>query len=248
MAAELDFVRNLRPGIAFALQPMVPAGLAAQGRLATTDTEYRGEVLARPQLRDGQTLEDWFSRSRSKGLLPELDLALLRQLSGYATDVDPTVGLSVNIFPESLECPLNFDEMIEVLGQLRPSTEQVCIEITEHSAFRSPSTVHAKLKLLRARGFHVALDDFGVGSNHILLIASGAVTEIKLDRHWLAEEISQRQLCAMVAFAHSLGLAVVAEGIDTSDRLTRACDAGCDFVQGFHVARPRLIEPRCATA
>ena len=221
--------------VGYALQPIVPTSEA----LSSASQRFgRCEVLARPRLRSGQAVSDWFAAAKSDGRLPEVDLALVGGLLSRISATSDTPRLSINVSPESIESRSAFDRIVDVLVEVKAQTKSVCIEITEHSSFKSPELVHARLKLLRAMGFAVALDDFGVGSNHILLVASGAVSEIKLDRAWLAPIVLPEQLTAMVKFAHSLSLHVVAEGVESLSDLRRAAEAGCDFVQGYLLGAP----------
>lgn len=230
--------------IGYALQPIVPTREASSLRGAGL---ARVEVLARPTLGRGQTVSDWFSRAKRAGKLPETDLALVSGLSRRIASSIDELQLSINVSPESIECPSSFGRLVNALATLKEHAKSLCIEITEHSSFKNPALVHSRLKLLRSMDFAVALDDFGVGSNHILLVASGAVSEIKLDRAWLASVVQPKQLESMVKFAHSLALDVVAEGVESASDLRRATDAGCDFVQGYLLGSPVPLRPTATT-
>ena len=238
--------RSYQIACGFAAQTIIPVNRDHGATRRGLSRCAKFELLARPSLPVGTTLEDWFQDAQIDGRLPELDLMILRQMGYAARCIESDLLLSVNVFPESLECARTFDDLVACLGALGRPASRICIEITEHSCIRSISDVQSRLRLLRQCGFRVALDDFGVGSNHILLVGSGAISEIKLDRAWLEPGITLHQLSAMVDFAHALGLEVIAEGVETALQYACAEQAGCDYVQGHLIGRPRMLTPVAA--
>ena len=93
---------------------------------------------------------------------------------------------------------------------------------------------------LIALGFHIALDDMGAGYSSLSALCTYRFDYVKIDRSILldAEEERGRALLAgLVQLAHSMGIRVLSEGVETKEQLDIALAAGCDFIQGFYFSR-----------
>jgi EAL domain-containing protein (putative c-di-GMP-specific phosphodiesterase class I) len=99
------------------------------------------------------------------------------------------------------------------------------------------------LRQLRSTGIAIAIDDFGVGYSSLNLLRRLPATTLKIDRTFVAncdtDERDDAVVSAIVNMAHSLGLVVVAEGVERPEQLQRLGERGCDRVQGFLFSRPR---------
>ena len=122
------------------------------------------------------------------------------------------------------------------------------VEITE-SVLQSPEAAAAALRRLRALGIRVAIDDFGTGYSSLGLLKQLPVDTLKIDRvfvrHLPDDRDSRAIAAAIVSMAHTLGLRVVAEGVETEAQLAFLCGLGCDEVQGHLLgaaAPPERIE------
>jgi EAL domain-containing protein (putative c-di-GMP-specific phosphodiesterase class I) len=96
------------------------------------------------------------------------------------------------------------------------------------------------LTVLDQMGIDIAVDDFGTGHASISRVQGLPVTEIKIDRSFVSdtETHSYDYLAAMVSFGHSLGLRVVAEGVEDAETLAILTTLKCDLAQGYHISRP----------
>ncbi|MFP3462708.1 EAL domain-containing protein [Arthrobacter globiformis] len=116
------------------------------------------------------------------------------------------------------------------------------VEITED--FMMPDRVRARdiLAGLQASGIRVAIDDFGTGYSSLAYLRDLPINELKLDRSFIVSMTEDPRAAALVAstinLAHSLGLTVVAEGVEDGDALDQLGRYGCDQAQGFHILRP----------
>jgi diguanylate cyclase (GGDEF)-like protein len=119
------------------------------------------------------------------------------------------------------------------------------LEFTETFAAELNERTLALLHELRAAGFRVAIDDFGVGYTSIQQVTDYPADTIKFDRlivERLSQPGNQASLEALVAFCHARDAQVIAEGVDSE--LKRAClqQAGCDLLQGFLICPPRRLD------
>jgi EAL domain-containing protein (putative c-di-GMP-specific phosphodiesterase class I) len=116
------------------------------------------------------------------------------------------------------------------------------LEITESDAMRSPEATMTMLAKLEARGVRIAIDDFGTGYSSLSYLKRFPVDTLKLDRSFV-KELPQNAddasiARAVITLAHSLGLAVVAEGVETAAQRQFLAGEGCDEMQGYLLSRP----------
>jgi EAL domain-containing protein (putative c-di-GMP-specific phosphodiesterase class I) len=119
----------------------------------------------------------------------------------------------------------------------------LCLEITERVLMADVATAADTLAELDALGVRISLDDFGTGYSSLVLLKRLPVREIKVDRSFVkrlgqaagAEEDTSI-VRSIIDLGHSLGLTVVAEGVETEAALRRLHDLGCDRAQGWHVS------------
>jgi diguanylate cyclase (GGDEF)-like protein len=119
--------------------------------------------------------------------------------------------------------------------------EQIELEIME-DAFEAKEQHFARtMHSLRREGFRIALDNFGTGHCSLSHLRTFAVDKIKLDRSFAQNHTADRSIAVIrgiTTLAHSLGLEVVAEGIETAEQEQVALEAGCDALQGFRYGQP----------
>jgi diguanylate cyclase (GGDEF)-like protein/PAS domain S-box-containing protein len=118
----------------------------------------------------------------------------------------------------------------------------VVVEITERLLMDANSQVSERLALYQQAGVQVALDDFGTGYSSLSYLKKFPIDYVKIDRSFVRElETSSEDaaLCrAIIMMAHSLGMQVIAEGIESQCQLEILRDMGCDHGQGFYFSRP----------
>jgi diguanylate cyclase (GGDEF)-like protein len=131
------------------------------------------------------------------------------------------------------------DELVAQHG-IDPSLME--LEITETAAMRDPENTRQLLRQLRARGFKLAIDDFGTGYSSLAYLKLFAIDRIKIDRGFV-QDIEHNPndaviVAATIGLAHSLGLTVVAEGVETQAQWVFLRDKQGDEAQGYLFARP----------
>jgi diguanylate cyclase (GGDEF)-like protein len=115
------------------------------------------------------------------------------------------------------------------------------LELTEGILIDRPQLVRETLEKLRADGIHIALDDFGTGYSSLTYLRRLPIDCLKIDRSFIADlgDTDGSQIVSgILALAHSLGLTVVAEGVETHSQLQFLTNSGCEEVQGFLLAKP----------
>jgi diguanylate cyclase (GGDEF)-like protein len=159
--------------------------------------------------------------------------------------------MSVNVSTHQMKTD-SFHELVEsVLISTDLPPESLQIEITESTLAR-PEEVEDQLERIRALGVRIALDDVGTGYSSLAQIAALRVDAIKLDRSLKnrngdpATDGAERVFTSLAALGQSLGLDVIAEGIETTDQARLARGAGCSHEQGFLYSKPIKLEQAIA--
>jgi diguanylate cyclase len=116
------------------------------------------------------------------------------------------------------------------------------LEITESTAMADPIRTKAVLTRLDSLGIELAIDDFGTGYSSLSYLRSLPVRELKIDRSFVSRMMVDGNdhaiVVATIDLAHTLGLRVVAEGVEDTETLLELMRNGCDLVQGYRIARP----------
>ncbi|MEM7405523.1 MAG: EAL domain-containing protein [Pseudomonadota bacterium] len=167
-----------------------------------------------------------------------------RQLGRWQADgiVRPEFVLTLNLSAKQLVKPTVVDIVRAALtvNQLRP--ESIELEITESAAMRESDMVHRTLMGLRELGVRIALDDFGTGFSSLSYLSRVPVDTIKIDRSFVQFCEDNAEHATLVrgtlGFANSLGLSVVAEGVETPGQRDFLRSNGCDVMQGYLFQRP----------
>jgi diguanylate cyclase (GGDEF)-like protein/PAS domain S-box-containing protein len=161
---------------------------------------------------------------------------------------DGTVGtdvrIGVNVSARQLSEAGLPQTVADVLATTGLDPAALCLEITETAIIGDPEVALANLNAIKAQGVFIALDDFGMGFSSLSQIRElPPVDVIKIDRSFVAglgqEESDGAVVSAVLTLARTLGLAVVAEGVETEAQLGLLRELGCDIGQGFYFARPQ---------
>ncbi len=152
------------------------------------------------------------------------------------------IDVSVNVSGRQLAEPDFAKDVERVLKATGLPPSALTMEVTESVLVTDGSTAHAVMNDLQALGIRIAIDDFGIGYSSLSYLAKLPVHSLKVDRSFIAGLGSPGQdasiVTAMVELAHKLGLAVVAEGVETEAELAELRRAHCDEAQGFLLGRP----------
>lgn len=168
------------------------------------------------------------------------DRALVEQASLAKAGHDLNFG--VNISARSL-CERGFAErLIGMAAARNAAPTRVTLEITETAVMAEPMLALANLEKLKAAGFSIAVDDYGAGMSSLSYLKRIPADELKIDASFirtLSENSHDAVLVrSTIDLGHSLGLKVVAEGVEDQETLDLLALFGCDRAQGYLIARP----------
>jgi EAL domain-containing protein (putative c-di-GMP-specific phosphodiesterase class I) len=120
------------------------------------------------------------------------------------------------------------------------------IELTESAVMTNPEESVGVLKQLRKMGVTVAVDDFGTGYSSLSYLRRFPIDKLKIDRSFVRDLATSRTdesiVRAIISLAHSVGLQVVAEGVETEEQLRCVRALGCDHWQGYYCCEPQAAE------
>jgi diguanylate cyclase (GGDEF)-like protein len=180
-------------------------------------------------------------------------LEALTQLQAWIREGVCSSGasMSVNVSPRQLADP-NFPGVVqEALSRSGVSAHQLWLEVTEGTMISEPEIALATLRKLRSLGVRIALDDFGTGYSSLSLIQRFPLQRLKIDRAFVqgvADNANDRSLVrTIVAMGRSLGLDLVAEGVESIHQLQVLHELGCTKAQGFLISHPVPAEAMRST-
>jgi diguanylate cyclase (GGDEF)-like protein len=188
---------------------------------------------------------EFIPAAESTGLIVPLTLRVLDmaigQLSTWrAEGHDFTVA--VNLSPRCLAEPDLTEQVIALLARHGVPASGLELEITENTLAHDPERALATLTSLHAAGINISIDDFGTGYSSMSYLKRLPVSELKVDRSFVAGMLVDADdamlVRSLVELGHNLGLTVVAEGVEDQATLEALSLVGCDIAQGYHLGRP----------
>lgn len=153
----------------------------------------------------------------------------------------PTV-VSVNISASQL-AQNDFVEMVKsTLIETNLPPQWLCLEITESTAVKNMENTRSKLQELKNLGVHLAMDDFGTGYSSLSMLKHLPITNVKIDRSFVRDMVMNPEdaaiATAIITLARSLGMNVIAEGVETEDQKRLLKKERCHCVQGYIYSKP----------
>ncbi|WP_322845100.1 putative bifunctional diguanylate cyclase/phosphodiesterase [Pseudomonas sp. B33.4] len=160
--------------------------------------------------------------------------------------------LGVSLSNTQFSLPNLVTELRQVMERHALQPRQLEVEVTEEALMQNPDETRKQLRLLRNLGVRVALDDFGSGPCSLAHLRDLELDTLKLDRHLIARLPDSKRDASLVSTVISLckqyGLLVIAEGVETIEQYQWLQAHGCEYVQGFLVARPLVAEDAASFA
>jgi len=150
--------------------------------------------------------------------------------------------LSVNVTADDLRLDGFDSTVIKAVSETGFPVERLTLEVTESGLVENLERAAGMLGALRARGIKIAIDDFGTGYSSLAYLRSLPLDYLKIDRKLVTDAVGSPRgrvvVRGVVDMAHSLGIGVVAEGVETTEQLEMLLHEGLGWYQGFLCAQP----------
>lgn len=213
---------------------------------------YSVEALLRWQTTDGQLIhpDTFISIAEESGLIVPIGKWVLLtachqnkrwQDMGYAP-----ISVSVNVSPKQFQLTDMAETVHQVLHETGLSPEWLEIEITEGLLMQNSNEITNTLRRIRSMGVKISIDDFGTGYSSLRYLKLFEPHILKIDQSFVAhmmEDPGQLSIVsAIIHLAHSLGMEVVAEGVESAEQALKLLQEGCHSVQGFFFSPPVVFE------
>jgi EAL domain-containing protein (putative c-di-GMP-specific phosphodiesterase class I) len=220
------------------LQPLISA---------KTGEVIGAEVLARWNEQE----QGWIPPSvfipmaESMGLIDKIGQQVWQQALNAFPLLPEGHRLSINLSKRQLFSSTIVKQFCEDIEKANIKPEQIMLEITEGIALSDVDYASERIAELDAKGFGIAVDDFGVGYSSLSQLHEIPVDELKLDISFVRrihEKSGFSMLSAIVSIAKSLELECVAEGVEDAKTAELITQMGVEILQGYHFAKPMPIE------
>ena len=152
------------------------------------------------------------------------------------------VRIAVNISSRLLEGDVLNELLNEVEDIDKALVSELILEITENAVMENRENALRVLADVSRRGYRLSLDDFGTGQSSFAYLKDIPVKELKIDRSFVMDMVNNpkdaRIVASIINLGHSLGLEVVAEGVELDAAVGLLKEQGCDYVQGYVISKP----------
>jgi EAL domain-containing protein (putative c-di-GMP-specific phosphodiesterase class I) len=242
VAAKADGQAGLRQAVELGqisvhYQPVVSPGLGAVVQFeAFARWERHGRLVPPNQ---------FLPVAEQSGLIREIGDEVMRRACAEIRPWlagDAAYSVAVNVSGLQFQNRDFATDVLAIVASTGVDPRQLMLELTESVFFESDSDVLRQLRQLREAGVRIAMDDFGTGYASLGRLKELPLDKVKIDRSFVAMiKTGQEQLPffnTMINTAHSLGLRVTAEGIETPAQARYLMDRGCDSLQGYLFAKP----------
>ena len=206
-----------------------------------------GEALLRMPTPEGLVYPGQFIEiAEDAGLMTQLGATVFsivcRDLAAWSLPATSTLSIGVNVSARQLSDTGFAQFILEELERNGLATSRIYLELTEGSLVDNRPQTGRTLRQLHDAGVGLALDDFGTGFSSLAYLKRFPIDVLKIDRTFTdglgLDDNDTAIVKATIALAHSLGIRVVAEGVETAAQLELLHEFGCDSVQGYLTGRP----------
>jgi EAL domain-containing protein (putative c-di-GMP-specific phosphodiesterase class I) len=218
-----------------------PIHCLANGRPLGAEALVRWEHPDRGLIEPGE----FIALAEETGLIVPIGTHVLREACLQARTwqaAGQSLAIKVNLSARQFVHPNLAGVVAGILAETGIDPAMVYLEITETVLMEDAESTSAALAELKHLGVRLTVDDFGTGYSSLAYLRRLPVDELKVDRAFVAGLLADPEASAIVAaiinLAHTLGLAAVAEGVETAEQLGRLRELGCDIGQGYYFGRP----------
>lgn len=189
--------------------------------------------------------DEFIPLAEETGLIHKLGHQVLRKSCELVAECSPWAKqfkVAVNVSAKQLSAPSFIEEVVKIIHKSGVSASSIELEVTESALMLGFEQTRERLHKLTSAGITIALDDFGTGYSSLSYLRQLPLHVLKIDRSFIADMEQSRQaediVSAIVQLAKSLGLLIVAEGIEKQLHYDECKRLGCHFGQGYFMNRP----------
>ncbi len=190
--------------------------------------------------------ESFIPVAEESGLITSLGEWALRsacqQSMAWSEHLCSPISVSVNLSLRQFDNPDLLEIVAQILHETRMEPRFLVLELTESSLMQDVTITIEKLKKLKKLGVKLAIDDFGTGYSSLSYLSQLPIDELKIDQSFVRQINRDRNATmissTIISMAKSMGLKVVAEGIENQQQLAFLIKAGCHIGQGFLYSKP----------
>ena len=224
---------------------------------------YQPQMLSEAQLIGAEALARWHHPLR--GMVPPIEFIALAEDTGLilplgrwvldsacaqlaAWAAQPSfahLSIAVNVSPREFHQPDFVEQVLASIAHAGANPQRLKLELTESLLVSNVDDVIVKMTQLKEKGVGFALDDFGTGYSSLAYLKRLPLDQLKIDRSFVTDILTDSNDAAIaktiIALADSLGLAVIAEGVETEAQRNFLAAQGCPAFQGYLVSQPLPI-------
>ena len=215
---------------------------------ASNNQLYSAEALIRWQHPErGLVMPDKFiTLAEETGLIIPIGewtiAAVCKQIRNWQDQGYKASRVAINLSSRQFRDNKLIDTIARILKDTGIASKYIALEITESMLADNIEQVTDTLEQLHAMGVHVSIDDFGTGYSSLSYLKKFPIDTLKIDRSFVRDIATDKNdyaiVNAIIAMAHSLGMDVVAEGIETEEQLNILRQQKCDYFQGYYFSKP----------
>ncbi len=200
-------------------------------------------------------------RHPERGLIPPLEFVKIAEQSSLINQIGSWVieaackqmrawldagfklpCVSINISARQMRTESLPDMLNQITERHQISPSMLCIEITEHALLEESEIVKTNMQRIKADGFKISLDDFGMGHSSLLYLKRCSVDEVKIDKAFVEGLVNSEEdrviVKAIVALANALNLSLIGEGVENQQQIDILTASGCESMQGYFYSAP----------
>lgn len=189
---------------------------------------------------------DFIAVAEQSNLIVDVDFyvasELIRQLAKWQQQGIDYPAMALNVSPKSFQHEGYVDLILRLLEQYKVHSLMIQIELTERTLVSQRNSELGNIERLRNAGIQLSIDDFGTGYSSMSYLKRLPLAELKIDKSFvdgLAQEANDEAIAkAILAMARALDIRTVAEGVETKEQLDWLATYGCDYAQGYLLAKP----------
>ena len=190
--------------------------------------------------------ERFISLAEERGIIIPIGNWILKEACNFLNQLYSkgytNLFISVNVSVYQIMQDNFVEDVLSIINEAGIKKEFIELEITESILMKDIQSIIEKIRLLRENGISIALDDFGTGYSSLTYLKKLPINTLKLEKSFIDDIIKNKESYditgTIIMLAHTLGLRVIAEGVETKEQMECLMMQGCDLIQGYYISKP----------